>query len=52
MEDGLACERAGIPFVLAAWGAPDLAEILSAVRPTFVANDHTDVLSFVLGDSA
>ena len=51
IEDGTACERAGMPFLLAAWGAPDLGEILSSVEPTFVAESPADALAFILGDS-
>ena len=52
VEDGTACERAGMPFLLAGWGTPDVAEVLSSTNPLFVAESPGDVLSFVLGTSA
>ena len=52
IEDGMACERARMPFLLAGWGTPDSDEVLSSTNPVFVAESPADALSFILGTSA
>ena len=47
IDDGVACDRAGMPFLLAGWGAPDIAEILSAVSPAGILENPPDVLAWV-----
>ena len=49
IEDGVACERAGIAFLLAGWGTPDADEVLAAVMPDGVMESPADVLSWVHG---
>ena len=51
IEDGIACERAGMAFLLAGWGTPDVEEVLSAVTPDGVMESPTDVLSWVRGNN-
>ena len=46
IEDGIACERAGMAFLLAGWGTPDVNEVLDAVSPAGVMNNPDDVLSW------
>ena len=50
IDDGIACERAGMAFLLAGWGTPDAAEVLGAVSPDGVMERPADVLSWVHGD--
>ena len=50
IEDGIACERAGMAFLLAGWGTPDVDEVLSAVTPDRVMQSPIDVLSWIHGD--
>ena len=47
IDDGVACDRAGIPFLLAGWGAPDVAEIVSEVSPASVLESPLDILPWV-----
>ena len=49
IEDGIACERAEMAFLLAGWGTPDANEVLNAVNPAAVMNRPADVLSWVRG---
>ena len=50
IEDGIACDRAGMSFLLAGWGTPDADEVLAAVTPARVMESPADVLSWVRGD--
>lgn len=50
IEDGIACERAGMSFLLAGWGTPDADEVLAAVTPDGVVASPADVLLWVQGD--
>lgn len=45
IEDGIACKRARMAFLLAGWGTPDVNEVLAAVGPARVMNIPSDVLS-------
>ena len=49
IEDGIACERAGMEFLLAGWGTPDADEVLDAVSPDGVMKRPADILSWVHG---
>ena len=49
IEDGIACQRAGMAFLLAGWGTPDANEVLKAVSAAGVMNSPADVLSWVRG---
>ena len=49
IEDGIACERAGMAFLLAGWGTPDADEVLAAVTPDGVLASPSDVLTWVQG---
>ena len=49
IEDGIACERAGMDFLLAGWGTPDADEVLAAVRSDGVMESPADILSWVHG---
>ena len=51
IDDGIACERAGMPFLLAGWGTPDADEVLATVSPDGVVENPPDVLSWVRGDN-
>ena len=51
IEDGVACERAGIPFLLAGWGAPDIKEIVSVVTPAAIAEHPSDIVVWGLWES-
>ena len=51
IDDGIACERAGMPFLLAGWGTPDPDEVLATVSPDGVMGSPPDVLSWVCGDN-
>ena len=48
IEDGEACERAGMKFLLAGWGTPDAAEVLAYVKTETVMHSPSDVLTWVL----
>lgn len=48
IEDGMACERADMTFLLAGWGTPDAEEVLSNVSANAVMNNPNDVLNWVL----
>lgn len=50
IDDGIACERTGMAFLLAGWGTPDAEEVLSAVSPDGVMASPAEVLSLVSGD--
>lgn len=50
VHDGVACERAGVAFLLAGWGTPDAAEVLANVSPRAVIDNPTDVLLWVSED--
>ena len=49
IDDGVACYRADMPFLLAGWGAPDVDEILSEVSPAGVLESPPDLLTWVSG---
>lgn len=49
IEDGIACERAGMAFLLAGWGTPDADEVLAAVTSDGFMESPADVLSWVYG---
>ena len=51
IDDGIACERAGMPFLLAGWGTPDTDEVLATVSPDGVMESLPDILSWVRGDN-
>ena len=51
IDDGVACERAGMPFLLAGWGTPDVAEVLSETTPTAVLDRPHEVLTCIQGES-
>ena len=48
IEDGTACQRADMTFLLAGWGTPDAEEVLANVRANTVMNDPNDILNWVL----
>lgn len=48
IEDGMACERADMTFLLAGWGTPDAEEVLSNVSANAVMNNPNDILNWVL----
>jgi phosphoglycolate phosphatase len=48
IEDGTACERADMTFLLAGWGTPDAEEVLANVSANAVMNDPNDILNWVL----
>ncbi len=50
IDDGIACERAGMAFLLAGWGTPDPDEVLAAVSSDGVMQSPADVLSWVRGN--
>ena len=50
IDDGIACERAGMAFLLAGWGTPDVDEVLAAVSPGGVMSSPAEVLPLVRGD--
>ena len=49
IDDGVACDRAGMQFILAGWGAPDIPEVLSEVSPADVLESPLDVPTWVGG---
>lgn len=51
IEDGVACDRAGMPFLLAGWGTPDIAEVLLETTPTAVLERPHDMLTWIRADS-
>ena len=48
IEDGIACNLAGMPFLLAGWGTPDRDEVLIATSPAAVLESPRDVLAQVM----
>ena len=51
IDDGVACDRAGMPFLLAGWGTPDVAEVLSQTTPHAVLERPHEVLTWIQGES-
>ena len=49
IEDGVASDRAGMKFLLAGWGAPDISAVLSEIDQAVVLEKPADVLSWLLG---
>ena len=48
IEDGIACDRADMTFLLAGWGTPDAEEVLANVTPRAVMNSPTEILKWAL----
>ena len=48
IEDGIACDRADMTFLLAGWGTPDAEEVLANVTPRAVMNSPTEILNWAL----
>ena len=46
VEDGTACELAGMSFLLAGWGTPDSDEVLTAVSPSIVLDSPQALLAW------
>lgn len=49
IEDGVASNLAGIPFLLAGWGTPDRDEVLVKTDPAAVLESPLDLLTQVIG---
>jgi len=47
IEDGKACERADIAFLLAGWGTPCAEEVLAKITSKAVINSPTEILTWV-----
>ena len=51
IDDGVACDRAGMSFLLAGWGTPDVAEVLLETTPAAVLERPPEVLTWIQGES-
>ena len=47
IEDGTACNRANMTFLLAGWGTPKAEEVLANASVDAVMNNPTDILTWV-----